>query len=82
MIRDSGSRGECATFLGFRNVCGNIVAEFMSPIVDYDGLQTFVMNKKSCEARLDNLKNGGRPHEQTALALRHWPGKASGDGVG
>lgn len=60
---------ELDLFLGYSKVCGNLVAEFALNGFD----KPAVLNKESCERRLENLKAGGYPHDQTEAALRGWP---------
>lgn len=70
-------RNESNTFLGYKKMCGQTVAEFRKRLLDIDEdgniRETIVMDKPSCELRLKNLKAGGYPCDQTALALHNWP---------
>jgi hypothetical protein len=61
---------EFATFTGFRNIAGNVVAEFKP---NRCANRSFRLNKALCEDRLEGLKSGGWGYEQTELALKTWP---------
>jgi hypothetical protein len=62
---------EDAEFLHHACVGGLIVAVFEDEFCE------FCLSKKNCEERLENLRHGRRPHDQTFQALKNWPEEIS-----
>ena len=58
------------TFIGYsKNAVGETVAKFHDDLSQTD----FLLDRKSVEERVKNLKQAGRSADQSQLVLRNWP---------
>ncbi len=68
---------ESDKFIGYENKYGYTVAVFKPAFLLLGGngkvKETFGLIKSDCKLRLENLQKGGCAHDQTLLALKHWP---------